>query len=627
MKNRYYDLILYAVASALILTCFCYIYVEDFLLFHFFVELFSIIICFSIFVITWNSRYFIDNGYVIFLGVAFFFIGILDILHMLSYHGMPFFQVHGNDLPTQLWIAARYMQGISLFLAPFMLKYKIKLYSIFYCFLFVTTLVIFLIFRDIFPSCYVEGIGLTMFKKMSEYIICLILLLSIFHLLHYNKIFDRLVLILIISAISVTILSELCFTRYLSVYGFSNFAGHFLKIVAFLLLYRAIIVTGLKNPYSLLFRELNQNKEEYHSLFTNMIDGFARHRIITDDNGQPVDYEFIEVNHAFEEQTGLKKEMLIGKRVTEVLPGIKDEPSDWIGRYGSVAQTGKSIRFESYSRDLEKWFSVIAYSSKKNTFATVFQDITERKQIEQTLERKVKERTEELERRNQDLQDFSFIASHDLQEPLRKIRTFADMIFEKITKGSLEQVGDYLSRMQDSVKRMQNLIKSLLEYSRVTTAEKPFEKIDLSKAMTEAMSSLEILIKEKKATIEVTALPAVEADLIQIIQVFQNLIENALKFHKPGDAPYIRIYENKISGPSCQIIVEDRGIGFDEKYLPKIFMPFQQLHGKMEYRGTGMGLAICQKIINRHGGILTATSEPGKGASFIFTLPIVQTTS
>ena len=624
MNNRHYDIILYSATGVILLICFSLLYLYNFLLFHCCAELFSIIIGFSIFVITWNSRHFIDNEYITFLGVAFLFISIVDLLHMLSYQGMPFFQKHGTDLPTQLWITARYMQAISFAFAPFMLKHKLNINIIFTCFLLATSTIIFLIFKDIFPVCYVEGVGLTLYKKTSEFVISAILLLSIFLLLHYRRKFENFVLTLIIFSIIFIILGELCFTMYFSVYSFSNFAGHFLKIVSFLLLYRAIIVTGLKKPYSLLFRELNQNKEEYHSLFENMIDGFARHRILTDEQGRAVDYVFLEVNHAFEEMTGLKKEGLIGRRVTEVMPDIKDDPADWIGRYGSVALTGKSVRFENYSRALHKWFSVIAYSSKKNTFATVFQDITERKQIEKTLEKRVRERTEELERRNQDLQDFSFIASHDLREPLRKIHTFGDMIYEKIKQGSYDQIGDYILRMRDSVRRMQSLLMSLLNYSRVTTAERPFEKINLSKAMVEAMSNLEILIKEKKANIEITALPDVEADITQIIQVFQNLIENSLKFHKPGEVPHISIYENKIDESSCQIVVEDKGIGFDEKYLSKIFMPFQRLHGKSAYKGTGMGLAICKKIIERHGGNLTAIAEPGKGSSFIFTLPVTQ---
>ncbi|MGD9159552.1 MAG: MASE3 domain-containing protein [Desulfobacteraceae bacterium] len=622
MNDRNFDFILYSATGALILVCFSILYLNNFLLFHSFAELFSIIVGVSIFVVAWNSRKFIDNEYIIFLGVAFFYISIVDLLHMLSYHGMPFFQQHGIDLPTQLWIAARYMQAITLVFAPFVLKHKININIIFTCFLFATALIIFLIFRDIFPVCYVDGIGLTPFKKVSEYIISTILLCSIILLLRHRKAFDRIVLVMIIWSVVFTILAELCFTLYISVYSFSNFAGHFMKIVSFLLLYRAIIVTGLKKPYSLLFREINQSREEYHSLFENMIDGFARHRIITDEKGRPKDFVFIEVNNAFEKLTGLEEATIIGRKVTEVLPGIENNPADLIGKYGEVALTGESKRFENYFAELKKWFEVAVYSTKKYTFATIFQDITERKQIEQTLEMKVKERTEELERRNQELQDFSFIASHDLREPLRKIRTFGGMISEKINSGSCEQVGDYISRMQNSVERMQGLISSLLDYSRVNTTEKPFDKIDLSMALVEAMSNLEILIKEKKAGIEVTALPTVEADFNQMIQLFQNLIGNALKFHKQGEVPCVRIYENKVNGSGCQIVVEDRGIGFDEKYLAKVFIPFQRLHGRSEYKGMGMGLAICKKIVERHGGNLTARSETGKGASFIFTLPV-----
>jgi PAS domain S-box-containing protein len=415
MNNRNFDFILYLSAGLLILICFIVLYLNNFLLFHCFAELFSIIVGVSIFVITWNSRKFIDNEYIIFLGVAFLFISAVDLLHMLSYEGMPFFQDHGADLPTQLWIAARYMQGIALVFAPFALKHKINLHIIFTSFLLATAIIVFLIFKDIFPVCYVEGSGLTEFKKASEYIISLILIASIVLILQHRKDFDRIVLLFIVLSIVFTILAELCFTLYISVYGFSSFAGHFFKIISFLLLYRAIIVTGLKKPYSLLFRELNQSREEYRYLFENMIDGFARHRIIIDKDGRPEDYVFIEVNNAFEELTGLKKETLIGRRVTEVLPGIKDDPADWIGRYGEVALTGRSIRFENYSSDLKKWFAGAAYSPREKTFATVFQDITERKKFEQTLERKVRERTEALERKNQDLQDFSFIASHDLQ--------------------------------------------------------------------------------------------------------------------------------------------------------------------------------------------------------------------
>lgn len=622
MNTRNIDISMYVATGVLILTFFTFVYLDNFLLFHTLAELFSVIIGLSVFIITWNSRKFISNRYILYLGIAFLFISLLDILHLLSYRGMPFFQQHGNNLPTQLWIVSRYMLAITFFSAPVMMRYRINIYILFTGFLLITTGVVFLIFTGHFPVCYVDGTGLTAFKKMSEYIICLIFTASVFTLLYRRKSFDRNVLTLIVSSIIFTILSELCFTLYVNVYGFFSFAGHFLKITAFLFFYRAIIVTGLKSPYSLLFRELDQQREEYRSLFKNMTDGFARHRIITNEKGEPEDYVFIDVNNAFEDITGLKKENIIGKRLTEVIPGIEKDPADWIGKYGAVALTGKGLKLESYTQDLNRWFSITAYSTKKGSFATIFQDITDRKQIEITLEKKVKERTDELEKRNRELQDFSFIASHDLQEPLRKIRVFGDMISEKIKAGLYEQVMDYISRMQSSAERMQNLLMSLLAYSRVTASQRPFDRIDLSMVLVETLSNLEILIKEKEAVIEIVPLGSIEADAIQISQLFQNLIENALKFHKPSSVPHIKIHSAQNDDNLCVITVEDEGIGFNMEYLSKIFIPFQRLHGRNEYAGTGMGLAICKKIVERHGGQLTARSEPGKGTSFVISLPV-----
>ena len=625
MSSRKHDIALYLSTGMLIMTCFTIVYLDSFLLFHTLAELFSIIIGFSIFIITWNSRKYISNQYILYLGIAFLCICLLDVLHLLSYQGMPFFQGHGSDLPTQLWIASRYILALALLSAPVMMKNRVNINILFTVFLIVTIGAVFFIFTDHFPACYIEGKGLTEFKKVSEYVISLLYIASIFLLVHFRDKFDRYVLVLIICSIIFAILSELCFTLYLSVYGFSNFAGHFFKIVSFMFLYRAIIVTGLKNPYSLLFRELNEQREEYRSLFEHMIDGFARHTILTDGKGRPVDYSFDDVNYAFEKLTGLKKADIVGKKVTEILPGMKNDPVDWIGIYGNVATTGKSIRFENYSGDLKKWFSIAAYSTKKGNFTTVFQDITERKQLEETLERKVEERTRELEERNQELQDFSFIASHDLQEPLRKIRTFGNMVSEKLRTGSPDQVVDYISRMIDSAEKMQNLLRSLLAYSRVTTARQPFHKIDLSMVLVDALSNLEILIKEKEAVIEISSLPTIDADPSQITQVFQNLIGNALKFCNPGEVPHISIHCESADEETCRIAVKDKGIGFDIKYISKIFMPFQRLNGIGEYPGTGMGLAICKKIIERHGGQITASSRVGSGATFTFTLPVKHT--
>jgi PAS domain S-box-containing protein len=262
-------------------------------------------------------------------------------------------------------------------------------------------------------------------------------------------------------------------------------------------------------------------------------------------------------------------------------------------------------------------------------------DITERKRVEQELEtsrneleRRVGERTAELERRNKDLEDFAFIASHDLQEPLRKIRTFGDLLLHKTVLSLNEPSRDYLQRMIDSAARMQTLLKALLKYSRVTRQERIFNRIDLGKSVEESIRSLEMLVQEKGALVEVGDLPRLEADPAQMTQLFQNLIGNALKFHRPNEPPRVRIYAHALEqggpgkGKAYEICVEDNGIGFEaEKHFERILLPFQRLHGSSEYGGVGMGLAICRKIVERHGGNLKARSTPGEGSTFIITLP------
>jgi len=273
-------------------------------------------------------------------------------------------------------------------------------------------------------------------------------------------------------------------------------------------------------------------------------------------------------------------------------------------------------------------------------------DITERKQAERELreskdelEQRVKERTSELERANaklkrtnrrleelnKELQDFAFVASHDLQEPLRKVRSFGDMLAARPGISLDEPSIDYVKRMQSAASRMQALLNSLLAYSRVTTKADQMEETDLRGSVEVALSNLEILIKEKNARVEVADLPTVKADRVQMIQLFQNLIQNALKFHRGGQAPQVRIYAQRRNQNAIEICVEDQGIGFEEQYLDKIFLPFQRLHGRSsEYQGVGMGLAISKKIVERHGGEITAKSEAGKGSIFTVTLPVYE---
>lgn len=227
----------------------------------------------------------------------------------------------------------------------------------------------------------------------------------------------------------------------------------------------------------------------------------------------------------------------------------------------------------------------------------------------------------ELERSNRELQDFAHIASHDLQEPLRTIVSFGDRLLLKYTASLDDKGRDYLERMQKAALRMQQLIEDLLNYSRVTRRNGALKPVSLGEVVAEVKEDLGQLIREKQATVEVAELPVVSGDRSQLHSLFQNLIGNALKFQSPDAAPRVEISARKLNDEQVEITVADNGIGFDEKYLDRIFRPFQRLHGRDVYQGTGMGLTICKKIAERHHGKIIVKSAPGQGAVFKIILP------
>jgi signal transduction histidine kinase len=234
----------------------------------------------------------------------------------------------------------------------------------------------------------------------------------------------------------------------------------------------------------------------------------------------------------------------------------------------------------------------------------------------------------ELERSNQELQQFANVASHDLQEPLRKIRTFGERLQmrneDKLDGRSL----DYIERMNNAAERMQTLIEDLLAFARVTAQADPFVKTDLNEIAQKVIVDLEGRIEEVRGRVEVASLPTIEADPLQMRQLLQNLISNGLKFHKPDEPPLVKIYAEQVAEHGRNqvlLCVADNGIGIEAKYQTTIFGMFQRLHGRTEVEGTGVGLAICRRIVERHNGIITVRSQPNQGATFVVTLPAKQT--
>lgn len=266
-----------------------------------------------------------------------------------------------------------------------------------------------------------------------------------------------------------------------------------------------------------------------------------------------------------------------------------------------------------------------------------FTDIHRQKTLNDMLEHRVKQRTRDLVKKNKELamsnhelQQFAWVASHDLKEPLRKIQTFNYLVKDKyLPEGSEGAL--YLGRAIRSSKRMADLIDNLLQYSRLS-ASPVFEKTDLNRILLEILSDLEVVIREKNAQVTVGDMPVLDAVPSQIRQVFQNLVSNALKFSRPGVSPQIVIASEFVfasdsrpsddAGPLCRISIRDNGIGFDEKFKERIFVIFQRLHTRESYEGTGIGLAITKKIIERHNGTITATSRENEGTVFTITLPL-----
>ena len=371
-----------------------------------------------------------------------------------------------------------------------------------------------------------------------------------------------------------------------------------------------------------------------NELVEDIIGSMADMLISVDDNG------VIErVNGAALDSLGYELDELIGqpiKIITRKETYLTEDEFEDLLRLGKIIDLEKDLVTKD-GKIIKTSISNSLLHGRKTAAVMVAKDITSRINDENQLRKYALK----LEQINGELEDFTYVASHDLQEPLRKIQAFGDRLQKKFGENLGKQGNDYVDRMRDSAGRMQTLINDLLSFSRVISKAQPFVQTDLNKVMSEVLSDLEIRIEQTNGRVDIGDLPSIDADHVQMRQIFQNLVGNALKFHRPGIDPVIKIFSKTVSedelpdelvnrkvGRSgqryCQIIVEDNGIGFKEKYLDRIFTVFQRLHGRSKYEGSGVGLAICRKIAERHAGSVRATSKLNKGSRFFVTLPLTQ---
>ena len=374
---------------------------------------------------------------------------------------------------------------------------------------------------------------------------------------------------------------------------------------------------------------LKRSEEKLQSLFSNMSEGFAYHRVVLDARGKPCDYLFLEVNDAFERLTGLKGKDIIGKRVTEALPGIEKDQADWIGKYGKVAMTGRPAHFESYSESLNRWYSVSAFSPHKGFFAVTLSDITERKRGEEarkkaeeyitTLNEKLKRNVEELSSANKELEAFSYTVSHDLRSPLRSIDGFSQEILEDYGDKLDNDGVDALRRIRAASQRMGLLIDGLLNLSRLSRSEIVRGTVDLSLMAHDIAADLRKAQPGRAVEIVIAEGLTDEGDERLLYVLLQNLLGNAWKFTGKVANARLEFGVNQIDGGKAYF-VRDNGAGFDMAFAGKLFRPFQRLHDTVDFSGTGIGLATVQRIVHRHGGRVWAEGEGGRGATFYFTL-------
>ncbi len=375
----------------------------------------------------------------------------------------------------------------------------------------------------------------------------------------------------------------------------------------------------------------------------------ARKRAILESSLDPIitiDHEGIitEFNKAAEQTFGHPREKVLGTKPSEVLfpAGAGGGQQDRIDRYldaGEGSLLGRRVEVTAVRRDGETFDAEMAMTLSHEQGAPVLtffvRDISPRKKAEQEQARYAAE----LERSNRELEMFAYVASHDLQEPLRKIRAFCGRL-QANCGDKLDAAGsECLQRVHGAAVRMQGLIDGLLSLSRVTTQGQEFVSVDLAEVAREVLSDLEVQIEQAGGRVEVGHLPTIQADPLQMRQLLQNLIANGLKFHRPGEPPVVTVEgrfahgrQDRAAGPpaageQCKIVVTDNGIGFEQRHQERIFGVFQRLHPRDVFEGVGIGLALCRKIVERHGGRITAHGAPGRGASFEIVLPALQSSS
>lgn len=592
----------------------------SYLLFHTLTEMFSIVVAWGIFVIAWNSREFHQNSYLLFIGIASLFVGVLDLAHTLAYEGMGVFVGYDANLPTQLWIATRYTQSLSLLIAPLVLGRKLKTSWVFSGYLAVTVLALGSIFvGPLFPACYIAGQGLTPFKKISEYVISLIFAASVVLLYRKRRAFDRSIFWLLAASAGFGVVSELFFTLYVDVYGLFNLAGHLFEIVSFYLVYKAFIETGLVKPYALLFRELKQSEQaaqRERDFAESLIETAQAIVMVLDNRGRIVRF-----NPYMQEISGYSLEEVRGRDwFTAFLPPrdqgrIRELFAQSIADVRVRGNVNPIVTRDGQEREIE-WFDASLKDAAGQITGLLYigQDITERRRAEEAL----RQYAAELEARNEELDAYAHTVAHDLKGPLALMIGYAEVLAGWQETFTTAELQEYVQRIASSGRKMSTIIDELLLLAGVRKADVRLQKLDMAAIVSEALSRWTQLIAEQRAEIVVPqAWPVALGHAPWVEEVWANYISNALKYG--GRPPHVELGAAKQENGTLHFWVRDNGPGIEPEVQARLFVPFTRA-AQAQIKGHGLGLSIVRRIVEKLGGEVGVESEIGRGSTFSFTL-------
>ncbi len=583
----------------------------DYRLFHALVEMAVVGIGIALFTLVWASRSYLENAYFLVLGVGLLFVGALTLLYTLASESVGALgPVPG--LPAGLWAAGGLLAAATAIGAPLAIgrdvapRYLLGAYAV------ATAAMLGAIATGAVPDMSAAGPGGVPLGRWAGVVVAAGIGAGMVILYRRRAAFDEEMLRLLLGALGGYLAAEVCLSLAADSSGLLTVAGHLLRLLAFYLFALAIVEFGVRRPYDALFRELSSRTDQLREArehVEGLIEQAPGPILVLDAGGRVT-----RLNRAFERLTGRSSAGFTGRPLADVLPGIAPAVLEAGASPGGVE--GQIAHRDGTTRTL-LWTSATLRNPDGTVAATVVQgqDVTDRVEAELRLRAVI----DELEVSNEGLERYAYVASHDLQEPIRTVVSHVQLL-ERRYRGRLDEDADeILGYIVEGGLRMQRLIQDLLLLSRIGAKKRPFEPVDSEQLLLDVLRDHRHQIRELGAVVQHDPLPVVCGDPAELQMVFSHLFENALKF-RSDEPPRIRVTAEREDG-WWRFSVSDNGIGIEPEYFDRIFVLFQRLHTRDRYGGTGIGLPVVKKVIERHGGRCWVASSFGNGTTFFFTLP------